>query len=266
MQALNKVVLIDGKISSDELKLLVLPCPKDLLPVIYLQQNNVIYEIQHISPRQEFGCWFLNQRVSSDASYLIATRIDLKFLCLPSFRACRGNYSPLDQILTKLQSFDTISLNCFNKCNFEVICDINNDLGDDMILYRYNESKTMNWLKHKVDSASKTFSKQRKKKQTNSNSIYANSFNVSNQSEKKIDDVSLTSHVEEVNNDDIINAFQIVCDYLEEELSSKLLTLFNFDKSILQGKASNINKRKADWESELEVCCYMKHCFRLTIH
>ena len=37
-----------------------------------------------------------------------------------------------------------------SKWNMQDICDINDKLGDDMILYRLNRDKTLSWLKEKI--------------------------------------------------------------------------------------------------------------------
>ena len=53
---------------------------------------------------------------------------------------------------------------------------------------------------------------------------------------------------------DTIEAIQIVCDYLSEALSSKLVAhLGQSESDVFPTRAATTSKRKADWEVELEV-------------
>lgn len=65
----------------------------------------------------------------------------------------------------------------------------------------------------------------------------------------------------DTNNDDIvvgmedkIEALSIICDLLSEDLTDRLLASYKVHKdSILKPSASSALKRKADWETALEV-------------
>jgi hypothetical protein len=156
----------------------VLPHPR-YGPVTFLKSAGHLYELQKAQPRK-FGSWFINQRVLSDGSYLMASQFDRRFLILPFFEKDGSKYRPLDQIITAVEGCDRISLeNCAN-WNLSEICDINDKLGDDMILYRINMEKVLAWLRNKVTRTVEVLYKQRKQKVAES--LQVQTFNSSAQS------------------------------------------------------------------------------------
>ena len=105
-------------------------------------------------PFSKYGSWFINERVSSDSHFYLATRVDPRLLCLPFLEKNASKYSPLDQIVVYSDKLDDdgisdrIPLTNSNEWKLDEMCDMK-DLGD-MLLYRYNEGKTLEWLKNKV--------------------------------------------------------------------------------------------------------------------
>lgn len=66
------------------------------------------------------------------------------------------------------------------------VCDVNDKLGDDMILYKYNETKALEWLRLKVQKVATTVAKKRKIRLANQQKTCVDSFVVAAQSEKKV--------------------------------------------------------------------------------
>ena len=90
-------------------------------------------------------------------------------------------FSPLNQIITTSGETSRIPLELCKNWKMEEICDINDTFGDDIIFYRYNEEKTMNWLKNKVSKTAITLANQRRKQSAARNTSFASQFNSSAQ-------------------------------------------------------------------------------------
>jgi hypothetical protein len=162
-----------------DLTLKSLPHPKGHGFVV-IDFNNQFYEVQSVQPRK-YSSWFINQRVSSSQTIYLANVIDPRFICLP-FLEKQTKYSPLDQIIFLDNKFARFPFNRVNEWKMDEICDVNDKLGDDMILYRYNEGKVEAWLKKKVETTAKVIMEQRIAKAKKLNSTVSAGFNASKQS------------------------------------------------------------------------------------
>jgi ribonuclease H2 subunit B len=69
-------------------------------PVLYLNLGDTIYELQMVQPKGRYASWFIDDRVSSDENFYIASKIDPKFLLLPYLEKNAKKFSPIDQLLT----------------------------------------------------------------------------------------------------------------------------------------------------------------------
>lgn len=70
-------------------------------PTIYAELNGEIYDLQSVSPSRHRS-WFINQKVSSDGSYMLASKTDCRFLLLPHFEKHGQKYSPVGKHLLSL--------------------------------------------------------------------------------------------------------------------------------------------------------------------
>ncbi len=93
-------------------------------------------------------------------------------------------YSPLNQIITPVDGFHSISLVNAKYWKLEEICDVNDKIDDEIIFYRFNIDKTIAWLKKKVLSTSTTLLKHRLSKAQTVNPSFSSNFDVSGQSNK----------------------------------------------------------------------------------
>lgn len=181
MSEYSNVMLVGSNgetFDSNNVSFCVLPHPR-YGPITFLKSKGKIYEIQKVQPRK-FGSWFINQRVLSDCSYLMVSKFDIRFLILPFFENFGDKYRPLDQIIASVEGCDRIGLENCDDWNLSEICDINDKLGEDMILYRINMEKVLEWLRSKVTSAIEVISSQRRRKAADS--LLAQTFNSSAQS------------------------------------------------------------------------------------
>ncbi len=233
-----------------ELEYLTLPHPKGSIPIVYLYLENEFYELQTAAPRKH-ASWFLNQRVNSDKHFYLASRIDPRFLILPYLEKSGSKFSPLDQIVTNAPGCQRIPLtNAQTKWHLEEMCDVK-DLGD-MVFYRYNEEKAMQWLSSKLERTARILAKQRKQRLSREQSLCVSGFDAGTGTKQQI--------VESEGSDDVIVgaedkriAVQIIIDYLTESMSAKLLSLAGFAASDMQASRKQETKRKADWELDLEL-------------
>ena len=262
MLFLSKEEGLDAKgalLQQSGLRLIKLPHPKGGIPVMFLQGGDAeIYELQNAAPRKH-ASWFINQRVSSDPSFYMASRVDPRFLVLPYLEKAGSKFSPLDQIVTVADSCARISLDKASTWGLDGLCDIK-DLGD-MILYRHNEAKTLEWLGAKVRKTARLLTTQRIKKDKASNGLFVGAFNVSAQSAQSAasaaaaDAVPIEVTDEQVSQEETRVSLQIVCDYLTDTIATKLVQSFGMQLADLAPSKVQENqlKRKADWESELEL-------------
>jgi hypothetical protein len=141
-----------------------------------------IYEVQSFNSYDGdvFGSWFINQRVSSQKKFFMASKMDPRFLLLPSLHKNGTRFSPLDQIVVCDSACSKISLESAPAWRMDDFCDVNSKF-EDMVLYRYNEDKVKTWLLAKVSRAAKTLMKQRHSRLLSSNLLMSSSFNVSKQ-------------------------------------------------------------------------------------
>ena len=257
------------EITSRELELRSLPHPKytnsskDIERVIFIHLNGELYELQSVQWRNH-GSWFINQRVSSRKKLYLASKIDPRFFILPYFERslnneCQGKFCPLNQIITPYNVEDRFPLTNISQWKLDEICDVNDRFGDDMILYRYNLEKTLSWLKGKVHRTSLTLLKQRISKESAANPLFVSHFNLSAPISSNNSTIEEKVIEAEPSKADIATAIEIVSSYLTDETAGKLHALFEADlagHSSFSEKASSEGsnqKRKADWELELEV-------------
>jgi hypothetical protein len=147
-----------------------------------MMQDNKIYEFQKATVKK-LGCIFTEQRIMSDPSLYVATAIDPRFLLLPFLEKSMNRFSPLDQIVTFVEGCDRIPIQNASIWKLNEICDINDSFGDDMILYKLNMNKTLEWLGNKVRRIAITLKKKRISRQLSSNKRCVDSFHSIAQSE-----------------------------------------------------------------------------------
>lgn len=177
------VLLIQGQLqefNARELCLKSYPHPKGY-PMLVIDLNNKLYELQCTQPRK-YSSWFINQRVSSGQNIYMASILDPRFICLPFLEKTAGRFSPLDQIVTMDEKYSRFPVSRAGAWKMDEVCDVNDKLGDDMLLYRYNETKLVAWLKSRVEAVAGVVKAQREAKASAQNTTFASGFNVSRQS------------------------------------------------------------------------------------
>ena len=244
-------------VKETSLDLITLPHPKGT-PVIYIQISGNILELQSVVLKKH-ASWFINQRVSSSSSFYMASKLDPRFLCLPYFEKAGARYSPLDQIITHTEGCARFPLTNCNEWKLEEIADVK-DLGDDLILFRYSEIKTMDWLNQKVKKTALNFMQLRCSKTPAINTTFVGTFVSSAQSSKPTAGGTSASIIPEPEQIDIKMALQVVSDYLTDSMTGKLLKMLGLSIADLADTKSQNVKRKTDWEADLEVSTSLNNC------
>ncbi|KAL7305759.1 hypothetical protein TKK_0002009 [Trichogramma kaykai] len=92
--------------------------------------------------------WFINDTVRSDGKMHLSTPIDPIFLILPYLRKSQ-QVMPLEHVLQDEDYPETIRLLKCQNIKLSVIADRKGD--ESLQAYKFNEDKTLNWLKKKVE-------------------------------------------------------------------------------------------------------------------
>jgi len=179
------IILIDGlpiinineKNGHDhgKIQFVTFPHPKTKIEILHIfLKDNIGHTFYELNSTQftKYGSWFVDQRVISSPNIYVATKLDPRFLLLPYLEKHTGKFSPLNQIIAA-----QIPLEFSQQWKLVEICDFNDKLGDDMLLYRYNESKTLEWLRKKVTKTAKLLHLQKIKNLEDKK--INNSFNIS---------------------------------------------------------------------------------------
>jgi hypothetical protein len=233
--------------STRRLHLITLPHPVNQSTLCTIIENQ-LYELQS-SHLHRNCCWMINQRISSSKNLYFLTKLDLRFLLLPFLEKAGNKYSPLAQIFFNVPGYSSLPIHLLSRAIMEEMCDVNDKLGEDLLLFRYSEEKTMEWLKGKVAKASIMAKTQRIIRIKNQNLAYSSNFNIARPQ------ASLATAAEDqpVTDEDLRIALELVTDSLSLPMAERLCACYGLQAAELLKKSSASLKRKADWEIELEV-------------
>jgi hypothetical protein len=252
----NIVILFPNKSTASllpsEFELKLLPHPK-YEKILCISWKDCFFELQSCS-LQKYTTWFIDQRISSSQFLYLAYKIDPKFIFLTDLEksGVNGKFSPLDQLIDRA-TFSFFDFSNAVEWKLDELCDINNTFGDDCLMYRYNNEKTMKWLKKKVETVSRILMNQRLRREQRQQPSFVGGFQGNVEKTLPTDsdfEQALLSVVPSV--DDVRLSVEIVSDYLSDSLMKSLLAEYNLTVEDFTGR-SGLGKRKADWEMALEV-------------
>lgn len=245
--------------ASCSLKIIQVYHPRQDSTILLVQGQN-IYELQK-TQIAKYASWFLDQRVLSNKQMLMGTPIDPRFILLPYFEVAGSRYSPLEQIvhssnITTPSNVKVLPLQHWRQWKMDEVFDVNDKLGDDMIVFRYNKDKTLAWLQRKVEKVSKVLALQRKRVQQTAQPLFAESFRSGSSFQQQHQHHQKNFSVEDtvIEDQDRRVALEITCDLLSDSLISELVPVFGYTvDEIMVTKSASTLKRKAEWEIALEV-------------
>lgn len=119
---------------------------------LFSPANNSVQEI--LSLNENHRSWFVDESVKNDGKMHLSTPIDPIFLVLPYLRKyCTTHAMPLDQLLRDDEFPETERLLKSSGLKFlNLIADRKGE--DELNAFKYNEEKTLSWLKKKTERVS----------------------------------------------------------------------------------------------------------------
>ena len=148
----NVIRLEDPKTFDERQYLLVSCCEK---------KSSNIYEIQCLRNEHGNGSFLVGSRVITNGDLYVSTRVDPLFFILSTIDVLNppSQWQPLDQILAQVPSPVKSAIRQTSNDDNEIdqmrqLCHLferSDEYGSDMILYKFSKSKTINWLKKKLN-------------------------------------------------------------------------------------------------------------------
>jgi len=184
--------------------------------------------------------------------------MDARFLLLPFLERAGAKFSPLDQIVSIAPGCQRIPLaKAHISWQLDAMCDVK-DLGDgpDMVFYRYNEQKCVDWLKKKVEATSIVLAQQRRQRLAREQALCVSGFDAGTSmqvAEEAPTGNQAAAAAVSVTAEETRVAVQIIMDYLSDAMTAKFLSAMGFSASDMQASRKQETKRKADWELEMEL-------------
>ena len=256
------------------------------------QKKYDIYEIQSIRPNSgKYASYFVGSRIVSNPELFVTTRVDPLFFALSHFHRIvkKGDeqsdkldkWQPWDQALTDLPSHILRALGLDPELNItglkEVgqlghLLDLSDMCGDDLLLCKFSQDKTLMWLVAKFNQAVEALrirKLQRKRRDCErrqdmdiSGGAKSSSFNMvteeddrKKQEEKKEEDSSSLIELNKAEEESVrAGSLQLICDYIPAEWRQKLtkeLGMVETDwkgKSKTQEGSAGEKRPRASWE------------------
>uniref|UniRef100_A0A182NUH5 Ribonuclease H2 subunit B n=1 Tax=Anopheles dirus TaxID=7168 RepID=A0A182NUH5_9DIPT len=230
-------ILKDSLIESDDASLNVIslrnPATRNQSKYLLRRtaKSNALYEMNCFNEQNR--SWFINESVCSNGKIFLPTPVDPLFLVLPYLiETCSERAVPLEQVLIDDQFPATSSL--ADVLPSSRLCLLADEKRAGTILaYKYNESKTLEWLEARCRRLSKVVSRQEGPAARSLNYVKEEKENEAVDSEENEKTALLT-------------AYGIISDYLSLELGRKLSAALGFPED------ENISKKRksaADLES-----------------
>lgn len=129
-------------------------------------ESHNIYEIQSIRNKENgSGSFFVGSRVITNGDLFLTSRVDPLFFIVAHINpsSSKFKWEPLDQTIANLSNPIKKALHHPNSndpwSQLSHLFDKSDDFGDDMILYKFSETKTIQWLVKKFDRATEQIQK-----------------------------------------------------------------------------------------------------------
>lgn len=148
-EPLRVIVLPDQHAAGDGLvhNIFQLPHPKTGSSSLYVKTGPGEY-LELIKFKEQHGSWIVDDFVEPDGSLCVATPMDPLFHTLALLHKSNTKFRPLDDFVEDNSYPHLVSVVRSCSSHMRHIADVK-ELGEDRV-YRYNESKCLNWLTKKV--------------------------------------------------------------------------------------------------------------------
>ncbi|CAO3617138.1 unnamed protein product [Cunninghamella blakesleeana] len=129
-----------------------LPCPRTgkLSTFLYHEPTLQLYEISKVTQGRK-SCWLVEDTIYIDGAIHFISRVDPLFIALyllEQQNAKEQQFRTVDDLFEE-SDFHRIVNNTLSKQLFH-LCDTQK-IAQDMYVYRFNQEKSLQWLKQKVD-------------------------------------------------------------------------------------------------------------------
>ncbi|XP_053695228.1 ribonuclease H2 subunit B [Sabethes cyaneus] len=209
------------KLSDDVLEIVNLRNPATGKSSKYMLQKNedVIWEISCFAEANR--SWFVDESVHSNGKIYLPTRMDPLFLVIPYLvKHCQNKAVPLEHILIDDDFPHTVKIvdSFLHEKQLALIADVKK--AGNILAYKYNESKILDWLMQKCIRVKQTLGHQQ---------VFAA------RSQNFIKEEKENEHPED---EAMHYAHGIISDYLSLELSKKLANILGFSEEKLKKRKS----------------------------
>eukprot|EP00795_Rhopilema_esculentum_P016313 gene16313-7701_t len=213
------------------------------LPALFAFKEEKVFEILKFT--EKYRSWFYDDSVIEGGSVYLLTPIDPIFLAIPFLgtMAKTGKFMPMEQIFVAKDFQAGLQLleNCITKSELETICEIKGSL--DLSAYKLDTDKLVTWLKTKVEKLADYL--ETSKFHAGAGAHAANFVK--------------SSHDNSCSRGDyVLYAFELVSDYLEEELAEKLRNHMQIvaspPKHLSEEKQPPAKKQKLNNDNDNSVC------------
>ena len=222
----------------------------------------------------KYSSFFVNTNVLSNGEINYSSQIDPLFLLLPKLQQLiSSRFSPFDQLTSEIDD-DNLTNHLTEKILAKV-CEVNDSMGDDMLLYKYSEVKTITWLSSKFERVNELLVKKAKVAAGRKSNAFGDSFtlsskedekkdlvvapsennaNILNQGDKPTTTTNSDNKSENTLSTDLLNtiklqAVTIICEYLQESTTKLICKKILSNENALTIANKTIDKkRKNAWE------------------
>ena len=234
-------------------------------------QQHHVYEVQSLEIK--YGSYFLGSHVLSDGTLYIATRMDPLFFVLYHLTARNSSsnsnsksdkWQPLDQ----LEIPDIVKKVISSEKQYQHLCQVNNQLGDDMLLYKLSEESVLKWLTRKQEKAYQVLMDQalvrKKDEMATFVSATCHGFHLLDDSAKRpVSPTTTPSEATTIVESELSSAeqciihqhsMQVVCDYLTPEWRAKYMSHVGQPESVLMVSAAEEKQTpKRTWDEAADM-------------
>ena len=225
----------------------------------FLFVNEKIYELQTSYPmlgeETGYASWFVGDTIISDGSLVIATPIDPLFLAI-SLLSTNKRMRPFNQLFLSEKAPESKRIGHCSDLNLKHVCDVNDDYGPDSIFYRYNEDKTISWLKLKITNLIKQLNIMSESlDENNAHSGVAKSFVMAGSSSRNdMNEAAVTTRRKVKERKLKVHALRFLSEYISNDLLEKLSAIYEISmEEITKRKRSAVRKSPVKPKKQIPV-------------
>jgi ribonuclease H2 subunit B len=225
------------------------PASGDTLEFVLLRTKSGqphIYEVQGLEIN--YGSYFVGSHVLSNGALHVATRIDPLFFALAKL-VSGGKWQPFEQ----LEIPETIQKCIADKKQYQHVCQVNDQLGGDMLLYKLNDEKVLKWLTKKQERAYAVMKEDllNSTDQGPATSAMSHGFNLVEEDDAQPQMTSTPTAASLSNTDQLRirqHSIQVVCEYLNPEWCAKWLEHLGENETGILKTEEERKPAKRTWE------------------